>query len=69
VDPGGKILAMAEPFTEAFLSVQVPLLTTRTLYTLWGDLWGLVFSGAAAVVLLIGTIRAILKVIKTGRMI
>ncbi|MDR1143436.1 MAG: apolipoprotein N-acyltransferase [Spirochaetaceae bacterium] len=69
VDPGGKILAMAEPFTETFLSAEVPLLNARTLYTLWGDLWGLVFAGAAAVVLLIGTIRAILGVIKTGRMI
>jgi apolipoprotein N-acyltransferase len=67
VDPGGKILAMAEPFTEAFLSVPAPLLTVTTPYTFWGDLWGKGFCAAAAIVLLIAVIRAILKLKKTGR--
>jgi apolipoprotein N-acyltransferase len=67
VDPNGKILAMAQPFTGTFLNVQVPLMTKQTLYTRWGDLWGILFSAAAVVVLLLGTIKAIMRLIKTGR--
>jgi apolipoprotein N-acyltransferase len=67
VDPNGKILAMAQPFTGTFLNVQVPLMTQQTLYTRWGDLWGLLLSVAAAVVLLLGAIKAIMGLIKTRR--
>ncbi|MDR1930771.1 MAG: apolipoprotein N-acyltransferase, partial [Treponema sp.] len=67
VDPRGKVLAMAEPFTESFLNVRLPLLKSSTPYTRWGDLWGILFSLSAAAVLLIGAIGGILGLIKTGR--
>jgi len=61
IAPSGKILAMAGPFTETALNVQVPLMTGRTPYTVWGDLWGNLFLAAAILLLLIETIRIILK--------
>jgi apolipoprotein N-acyltransferase len=67
VDPNGRILAMAQPFTETFLNVRVPLVEGQSLYTRWGDLWGILFSAAAALVLLLGAIKAILRIIKTRR--
>jgi apolipoprotein N-acyltransferase len=67
VDPNGKILAMARPFTAAFLNVEVPLVKGQTLYTRWGDLWGILFSVLAAIALLLGAIRGIMGTIKTRR--
>ncbi|MDR1429913.1 MAG: apolipoprotein N-acyltransferase [Spirochaetaceae bacterium] len=37
IDPYGKILAMAPAFTEAQLTVPVPLMDEKTPYTRWGD--------------------------------
>jgi apolipoprotein N-acyltransferase len=67
VDPNGRILAMAEPFVEAQLTVEVPIVRTRTLYTRYGDLWGRLFVLAAGIVLMAGVIGAIIKAIKEGR--
>ena len=67
IDPWGRILAMAPPFTEAALNVEIPLLTSRTPYTYWGDLWGKLFSVLAAILLLNGIFRSIMSIIKTGR--
>ncbi|MDR2471123.1 MAG: apolipoprotein N-acyltransferase [Treponema sp.] len=67
VDPAGRITALAPAFTETFLNVSVPLIKRLTPYTLWGDLWGILFTVSAGMVLLFGAIRAILGTIKTGR--
>ena len=67
ISPTGKILAIAPPFTETALNVEIPLLTGGSPYTLWGDLWGVLFSVSAAMLLLIGVFRFILGIIKTGR--
>jgi apolipoprotein N-acyltransferase len=61
VDPNGRILAMAEPFTEARLTVEVPIVSRRALYTLWGDLWARLFVAAAAFMLILGMGRGIIK--------
>jgi len=61
IAPSGRILAMAEPFTETALNVEIPLMKGRTPYTVWGDLWGFLFLAAAILLLLIGTIRIILR--------
>jgi apolipoprotein N-acyltransferase len=61
IAPSGKILAMAEPFTGTALTTKVPLMKGRTPYTVWGDLWGLLFLAAALILLLTGTIRYILN--------
>ncbi|MDR2143943.1 MAG: apolipoprotein N-acyltransferase [Treponema sp.] len=60
VDPNGRVLAMAEPFVETYLNVEIPLVKPAALYTRWGDAAGLFFTGAAVVVLLIGIILSIL---------
>jgi apolipoprotein N-acyltransferase len=68
IGPSGKILAMAPAFTETALNVEIPLLTSRTPYTVWGDLWAVLFCVSAFLLLLSGIIRSILRVNKTGRM-
>jgi apolipoprotein N-acyltransferase len=64
VDPFGKILAMAEPFAEAWLSVEVPVATSLTLYTRYGDYLGRFFTGAAFIMLILGAILYIMNMIK-----
>jgi len=61
IAPSGTILAMAEPFTATALPVKVPLMKSRTPYTVWGDLWGILFLAAALMLLLIGAIRYIIN--------
>jgi apolipoprotein N-acyltransferase len=42
IDPNGRITAMLEPFTEDFLIAEVPIYTDeQTLYTRWGDWFGI----------------------------
>jgi len=57
IDPYGRVLAMAEPFTQTALTVTVPIVEETTLYTRYGDFLGLFFVLLAAVSLVIGTIR------------
>ena len=56
VDPNGVVVAMAPPFSEAFLVVDVPALSGYrvTLYDVWGDLLGILFAAGAATMLVIG---------------
>ncbi|MDR0452335.1 MAG: apolipoprotein N-acyltransferase [Treponema sp.] len=60
IDPNGKILAMAEPFAEAFLNVDLPIVKKTTIYTRFGDIWGRFFAVSALALLLIGAARGIL---------
>jgi apolipoprotein N-acyltransferase len=61
VDPNGRILAMAEPFTETWLTADVPVVSRRALYTLWGDLWARLFTAAAVFILILGIGRGIMR--------
>ena len=61
VDPNGKILAMAKPFTEAWLSADVPIVTPHTLYTRYGDYLGIFFTCAAFFLLILGIISYIIR--------
>ncbi|MDR0597853.1 MAG: apolipoprotein N-acyltransferase [Treponema sp.] len=61
IDPNGRILAMAEPFTESRLTVDLPVVSRNTLYTLWGDLWAQLFTAAALLMLILGIGRGILR--------
>jgi apolipoprotein N-acyltransferase len=70
IDPNGKILAMAPPFTEAWLTVEVPVVTGTSLYTRYGDIWARLFLLAAIIILPVGAGRGILLKIpekKRGR--
>ena len=63
IDPNGKVLAMARPFTEAQLTVSVPIVTRRTLYTEYGDYLPRIFCGAVLVLLIAaGGLRIIRKI-------
>ncbi|MBN1524864.1 MAG: apolipoprotein N-acyltransferase [Spirochaetales bacterium] len=56
-DPNGKILAMAEPMTESSIVVKVPIVNDETtLYTLWGDWFGLFASIITGILFLAGGI-------------
>jgi apolipoprotein N-acyltransferase len=61
IDPSGRVLAMAEPFTETQLTAAVPVSTRHTLYTLWGDLWAKLFTAAALIMLILGIVRGIMR--------
>jgi apolipoprotein N-acyltransferase len=61
IDPNGRVLAMAEPFVETYLNVEIPLVKPAALYTRWGDVLGVFFTVAAVAVLLTGIILAILR--------
>lgn len=63
VDPNGHIVAMAEPFTETWLTGDIPVLpeTGKTLYRIWGDLWGIVFALSAALLIAFGTLLTFLR--------
>jgi apolipoprotein N-acyltransferase len=62
IDPNGRILAMAEPFTEAWLYAEVPLVTPKTIYTEFGDYAGVFFVWAAVLLLISGTILYIIRI-------
>ena len=61
VDPNGRILAMAEPFTESYLVVGVPIVTPLSIYTLYGDYLGKAFTWAAVLLLISGLILYIIR--------
>jgi apolipoprotein N-acyltransferase len=66
IDPNGRILALAPPFTEAWLYAEVPIVTAGTLYTAAGDWAGVLFTALAIALLLFGIIRGILVKAKKG---
>ena len=67
IDPNGKILAMAEAFTESYLNVEVPIVTPLSLYTRYGDYLGIVFTWAAFLLLIPGLIMYIIRLIAEKR--
>ena len=61
VAPDGRILAMAEAFTEAALTVSVPVVTGQTFYTRHGDFLPRLFLAAALVMSLLRFAHKIFK--------
>jgi apolipoprotein N-acyltransferase len=65
IDPYGRIVAMAEPFTETFLALELPLAgESLSFYTRHGDYLGQLFVFFASIVLIGSLIRYILLRIK-----
>jgi apolipoprotein N-acyltransferase len=60
VAPDGRIIAMAPPFTPAWLTVAIPVVKDNTVYTRGGDFLALVFTVAAVFLLLFGAIARII---------
>jgi apolipoprotein N-acyltransferase len=54
ITPDGRVIAMAPPFTEAWLTVAVPVVKNDTVYTRRGDFLAAGFTAAAAALLLFG---------------
>lgn len=54
VDPSGRVIAMAPPFSEAWITVAIPIVTGDTVYTRYGHFLGVSFSVAAVFLLLFG---------------
>ncbi|MDR1375125.1 MAG: apolipoprotein N-acyltransferase [Treponema sp.] len=67
VDPNGRVLAMAEPFTETWITAEAPIVDIKTPYTLYGDLWAWIFTALACIALLSGGAAHIIKRIKKGK--
>jgi apolipoprotein N-acyltransferase len=62
VDPSGRVLALAPPFTEAWLNVEVPVVSGFwSLYTRFGDFLPRIFTALAFALLIIGSVFRILK--------
>ncbi|MDR0669094.1 MAG: apolipoprotein N-acyltransferase [Treponema sp.] len=65
INPDGRVIALAPPFTESWLTVEVPVLTGgTTLYTARGDYLGGFFVALAAALLILGAVFRILFNIK-----
>ncbi|MDR1107970.1 MAG: apolipoprotein N-acyltransferase, partial [Spirochaetaceae bacterium] len=64
IDPNGRILAMAEPFTETQLTLEIPLVKPDSLYTKFGDFFPRICTGAAVFLLIAGLGGRILKMRK-----
>jgi len=60
ITPNGKVIALAPPFTESWLTVAVPIVKGDTLYTRWGDYLAAGFTIMAVSLLLFGGIFSII---------
>jgi len=60
ITPNGKVIAMAPPFTPAWLTVAVPIVKNDTVYTRRGDYLAVLFTAAAVALLLFGGIFSII---------
>jgi apolipoprotein N-acyltransferase len=65
--PNGRIIAMAPPFTEARLTVAIPVVKGHTVYTRRGDYLAAGFVIAAAALLIFGGTACILNRSRRGR--
>jgi apolipoprotein N-acyltransferase len=61
IDPGGRIIALAPPFTESWIGVEVPIIKAVTPYTRYGDYLPWFFISAACALLIGGVIIRIMK--------
>jgi apolipoprotein N-acyltransferase len=61
IAPKGKIIAMAPPFTEAWLTVAIPVVKGDTVYARRGDYLAAAFTAAAVSLLLFGGLVYIIR--------
>jgi apolipoprotein N-acyltransferase len=64
VDPNGRVIALAPPFAEAWITAEVPVLSGGTPYTAHGDYVGRFFVILSAALLIFGVISHTLVKIK-----
>jgi apolipoprotein N-acyltransferase len=61
IDPCGRVIASASPFTETWINTKVPIVKKTTLYTLYGDYLAFIFIFAAAALLISGALWSTIK--------
>ncbi|MDR2629948.1 MAG: apolipoprotein N-acyltransferase [Spirochaetaceae bacterium] len=64
IDPNGRILAMAEPFAETQLTVEIPMVKPNSWYTKYGDFFAQLCTAAAVLGLFAGLGGRIIKMLK-----
>jgi apolipoprotein N-acyltransferase len=64
VDPSGRVIALAPPFSEAWITVAIPIVKGDTVYTRCGDFLAKGFTASALFLLLSGGLWCIIKKIK-----
>jgi apolipoprotein N-acyltransferase len=67
IDPNGKVIALAPPFSEEWITVEIPIVKVDTVYTRYGDFLAQGFCAAAAFLLLFGGASCIIRNHKKGR--
>jgi apolipoprotein N-acyltransferase len=60
ISPDGRIIAMAPPFTEAWLTVAIPVVKGNTVYTQRGDFLAIIFTVEAILLLIFGGVVCIM---------
>jgi apolipoprotein N-acyltransferase len=61
INPDGRVFALAPPFEESWITVEVPVLSGETLYTRYGDYPGPLFTALSLALLLLGAVSRILR--------
>jgi apolipoprotein N-acyltransferase len=61
IDPSGRIIDMASPFKEAWITVEIPVVKGNTVYSVYGDYLAQGFTIAAFFLLMLGGILYIIK--------
>jgi apolipoprotein N-acyltransferase len=64
VDPNGRVIALAPPFTESWITAELPIMNAATVYTRYGDFFAWIFTAAAAALLILGFVFHIIKTVK-----
>jgi apolipoprotein N-acyltransferase len=64
INPDGRVIALAPPFAESWITAEVPVLSGGTLYTAYGDYLGVFFAALAAALLILGAVSRILLALK-----
>ncbi|MDR1444780.1 MAG: apolipoprotein N-acyltransferase [Treponema sp.] len=64
INPNGRVIALAPPFAENWITVEVPVLAGETPYMRFGDYLGIFFVVLSAALLIFGAISRILSGIK-----
>ena len=61
VDPAGRVIALAPPFREAWITVAIPIVKEDTVYTRYGDFLAIGFVAVAGFLLLFGCGACIIR--------
>ncbi|MDR2480574.1 MAG: apolipoprotein N-acyltransferase [Treponema sp.] len=61
ITPDGKIIALAPPFREAWITVAIPVVAGNTVYTRYGDFLGIGCAAASGFLLIAGAALCIIK--------